>query len=1122
MKDFKKYNNITGWSVFLISLIVYTITVEPSASLWDCGEFIAAANKLEVGHPPGAPIFMLMGRGASMFASPESAAWCVNMVSVVCSAFSIMFLHWTIVLLGLKIIDKDENGNVSATNSLLVLGAGIIGALAFTFSDSFWFSATEAEVYATSSFFTAFVFWAILKWETIADEPGSDRWIILIAYMVGLSIGVHLLNLLAIPAIGFIYYFRKFEKPNMVGAIITFLVSSIVVSFIQSGVIIGLPSIAKGFELLFVMDMGMPIHSGLIIFLFLIIGGLALGIYLTHVRGLRLLHTAFLSLSFILIGYSSYTVIVVRSQYKPPLNENDPGRDVMSLTSFLKREQYGDWSIGYGPQFGAYSSSKNSFEKGDPIYRRKDDNYIIYDYDVEYKLDEHFNTVLPRMSRGDKAADYASWLETHTDWEQTKNWDKLSDADRRAKENLGIYKYPKPTGGQNLSFMWHVQMNNMYWRYFGWNFIGRSGDIKGGIPGGSVDAEVVYFSDDEEPSNEQSLAYNRYFMLPFLLGMLGLFYHYSKWNKTKDAFVVTLLFFFTGLAIILYLNAPPMEPRERDYAYAGSFYAFAIEIGIGVLALFDILRRVISNSRIAVIATVGVSSVVPIIMAQQGWDDHDRSGRYFAVDSAKNLLDVCDENAILFTAGDNDTFPLWYLQEVEGYRTDVRVCNLSLLNTTWYAEQMKLKAFKSEPLPIKVPYEMFAPEQFSLRTIPKAYANPSYPKRYTHSEALDAEKVVAALDAASPKLKYYGNDTLWYLPTRKLKLKLNKEELLTKSWIPEIAKKNASDVLVWNLPPSLDKKSVMMMDMIVNNASNGWDRPIYFSTTMGGRYFMNLQNYMQQEGLAYRLLPFKPVIENNIPQQHKQYRSNFPYYINTDVSAEKLLKTVWRGLDDETIFYDVPHKILPNNVRHIFAQVALQCISENKIEKARELLNYSVTKMPHEVIPFESSTYEYIRLYMLCAGKDKNYDDAFKFTDKMLKVCDNDLRIWENRFIKDQNYRISQILDERFNGVAKENLSETQRKLLDIQLSKFKGNSDQIQHIQLNWEAMKTAYQYLSDEQKEKKAEYKKYLEKHSGFMIDNNFVDPNQYNSMVPKGIPVETIETPADTIDELVRDSE
>lgn len=1085
MKDFKKYNNITGWTVFAISLIVYTLTVEPSASLWDCGEFIAAANKLEVGHPPGAPIFMLMGRATSMFADPSSAAWCVNMVSVICSAFTILFLHWTIVLLGLKLIDKDGDGNYAPNQLLLTLGAGAIGALAFTFSDSFWFSATEAEVYACSSFFTAFVFWAILKWETIADEPRSDRWIILIAYMVGLSIGVHLLNLLAIPAIGFIYYFRKSEKPNILGSVITFVVSSIIVSLIQSGIIIGLPSIAKAFELAMVYNGSMPIHSGIITFFVLIVVGLAIGIYLTHVKKMKLLNTAFLSLSFILIGYSSYTVIVVRSQYDPPLNENDPGRDVMSLTSFLKREQYGDWAIGYGPQFGAYSSSKNEIETGDPIYRREGDNYIIYDYDVEYKLDEHFNTFLPRMSRGDKSADYVRWLQSNTDWAPTPNWDKLSPEQQASRENQGIYKYPKPTGGQNLSFMWHVQMNNMYWRYFGWNFIGRSGDIKGNVPGESEDAEVVLFSDDEEPSNEASKAYNRYFMLPFLLGMLGLFYHYSRWNKTKDAFVVTLLFFFTGLAIIFYLNAPPMEPRERDYAYAGSFYAFAIEIGIGVIALFDIFRRVISQSKTAVIASIGLSTVVPIIMVQQGWDDHDRSGRYFAVDSAKNLLDVCEKDAILFTAGDNDTFPLWYLQEVEGYRTDVRVCNLSLLNTTWYAEQMKLKAYESDPLPIKIPYEMFAPEQFNLISIPEKYANPNEPNKYTHAKPVDAEMFVSLLDEGNDFLKYKGREDRWYLPSRSLVLKLDTASLLKKDWIPEVAKKNARNTLEWNLPSSLDKKSVMMLDMIVNNAKDGWKRPIYFSTTMGGSNFLNLENYMQQEGLAYRLLPFKPVLDKYIPQQHKQYRKNFPYYINTDISTKKLTATVWRGLDDESIFYDVPHKILPSNVRHIFAQVATQCLSENKIEQARKLLNFSTTKIPHEVIPFETSTYEYVRLYMLCAAKDKNYDDAIKFTDKMLKVCDSDLEIWENRFTK---------LRE-----------ETGRS----------NNSDYIQHIQINWTALQMAYTYIGDEHKDKKKEYKAYLDKHSKFMIKNGLISEDDYKAMVPKELPIETTPTPVDTLE-------
>ncbi len=1085
MKNFKLINNITGWSVFLISLIVYTLTVEPSASLWDCGEFIAAANKLEIGHPPGAPLFMLMGRGASMFAgSPQTVAWWVNMVSVVASAFTILFLYWTIVLLGQKLIDKDEEGNYPTIQQLALIGASVIGSLAFTFSDSFWFSATEAEVYATSAFFTAFVFWAILKWETVADEPGSDRWIILIAYMVGLSIGVHLLNLLAIPALGFIYYFKKYENPSLLGGVITFILSSIIVSFIQTGVIIGLPSIMEWMELQMVYKGGMGIHTGIIVFLILLIGGLVAAIVVTHIKKLRLLNTAFLSLAFILIGYSSYTIIVIRSQYKPPLNENNPGRDVMSLTSFLKREQYGDWSIMYGPQFGAYYSQDRRTEKGEPVYRREGDNYIVYDHDYELILDtnKNFHTLLPRMSRFDKKDDYVRWLEANTDWTQNPK-DVVN-------EQAGVFQYPKPSFGENMQFMFQVQMNNMYWRYFGWNFIGRTGDIKGNTPGATDDADVAWFTDPKgpAPSNEVSKAYNTYFMLPFLLGMLGLFYHYSRWRDTKDALVITLLFFFTGLAIIIYLNAPPLEPRERDYAYAGSYYAFAIEIGIGVLALFQLLRMVLDQSRIALIASVGISTIVPGIMAVQGWDDHDRSGRFFAVDSAKNLLDVCAPNAVLFTAGDNDTFPLWYLQEVEGYRTDVRVCNLSLLNTTWYAEQMKLKAYDSEPLPIKVPYEVLAPETFNMQSIPKQYAD--FDGHYTRNEAVNAEVFIDLLDKGDKRLKYQGVDTLWYLPSRKLKINLDSAALMKADWIPEIAKKNASNQMMWNLPYTLDKKSVMIMDLIVNNARDGWKRPIYFSTTMGGRYFMNLQNYMQQEGLAYRLLPFKPVLDRNIPAQHKQYMKNYPYYINTDVSAEKLLGTVWRGLDDESIFYDVPHKILPNNVRMIFSRVATQCVQENKIEMARELLNYSVTKIPHKTIPFESSTYQYIRLYMLCAQKDNNYEDALRFTDEMLKVCDSDIEIWKNRYTK---------YLEEYGAI----------------------NQEAAQRIQLCWTSFQVAYQYIGEgeEQAAKKAEYKKYLTKHSKFLVQNKLISQDEVDRIMPPEIKEQREQLP-DTIAEMLRE--
>lgn len=1088
MKDFKKYNNITGWAVFLISFVVYTMTVEPSASLWDCGEFIAAADKLEVGHPPGAPIFMLMGRFSALMGHAvgggdlSGIAWWVNMVSVTASAFTILFLYWTIVLLGKKIVAKDDTLEKS-TKDLLIIAAGVIGALAFTFSDSFWFSATEAEVYATSSFFTAFVFWAILKWETIADEPGSDRWIILIAYMVGLSIGVHLLNLLAIPAIGFIYYFRKYKQISILGVGITFVVGSTILVFIQSGIITGLPSIAKGLELLMVHEWGMPIHSGIITFILLLVVGIAAGIFFTQKNKSRLANTALLSLAFIIIGYSSYAVIVIRSQYDTPLNENDPGRDVMSLTSFLKREQYGDWSVLTGHQFGAYSSHQNSSEEGEPIYRREGDNYIVYDYDVDYKLDDHFKTFLPRMSRGDKANDYVNWLEAHTDWRQNAQWNSYSRDKQLRLEANGVYQYPKPTAGQNLKFMFQVQISNMYFRYFGWNFIGRAGDIKGGIPGGSVDAGVALFDDGPVPSKEVSKAYNRFFALPFLLGMLGLFYHYYK--HSKDALVVTALFFFTGLAIVLYLNAPPMEPRERDYAYAGSYYAFAIEIGIGVMALFDILKNVLAKQRQAVIASFSVALIVPGIMAQQGWDDHDRSGRYFGVDSAKNLLDVCDKNAILFTAGDNDTFPLWYLQEVEGYRTDVRVCNLSLLNTTWYAQQMKLQAYESDPLPIKVPYEVFAPERFNIQSIPKAYVNPLYPKKYTRDVPVKGEVFVKYLDAGSDVLKYISHDETeyWMLPSRKLTIDIDSSYVSNLAWVPDTAKRNIEPKLKWNLPATLDKKSVMMVDMIVNNAMDGWKRPIYFSTTMGGRYFLGLDDYLQQEGMAYRLLPCKPLRETEIPGKQR-----YPYFVNTDLAYQKLMKMEWRGLDDESIFYDVPHKILPTNVRHIFSKVARQCIVEGKYQKAFDLLKRSVTTIPHKTIPFEVSKYEYIKLFLVCADKLDDYTFTFQFVDEMLNVTEKDLEIYMHRH------------DE----IKEELIAEGLRPMVT--------STEITQNIQLAWYSFQTAFDHFNDERSptklkldekkkaELKAKYGLYLMNYKSFMIKNGFISAKDFDQFMPK----------------------
>ena len=664
MLKYKKINDITGWTIFLIATVVYWMTVAPSASYWDCGEFIAVSYKLEVPHPPGAPLFLLIGRLFSFLANGnlEKVAYWINMVSVVSSGFTILFLYWSITLLGRKLF-RLKKGEETLTQTLLVIGGGIVGALAYTFTDSFWFSSEEAEVYAMSSFFTAFVFWAILKWEVIEDESMANKWIILIAYMMGLSIGVHLLNLVTIPALALIFYFKKYRISRW-GLIGTLVISGFVIILINDIIIPGLPSLAGTVEIFFVNSLGLPFGTGIIFFSVLLIAAIAYGIYYSQVKENVWLNTAMLGITFILIGYGSYAMLVIRSNYNPPIDENDPG-NIVSFVSYLKREQYGSRPLLYGQYFDAEITDQ---KQGAPVYVKGKEKYEIADRKVEYEYDPKRSTILPRAYSSDPRH-----VQAYRQW-------------------MGLKDDENPNFIDNMIFMIRYQVGYMYMRYFMWNFAGRESDIQGATWLSPLDAFK-----DVPAVYANNKARNNYFMLPLLLGIVGMFFQYKK--DPKDFAVVGLLFFLTGVALVLYLNSPPVEPRERDYIYVGSFYAFAIWIGMGTMAFGNWLLLKMKNKIIAPIIATLITLIVPVIMAQQDWNDHDRSGRYFSVDSARNFLASCAPNAILFTGGDNDTFPLWYLQEVEGYRTDVRVIVLSYFNTDWYINQMTRQAYKSEALP---------------------------------------------------------------------------------------------------------------------------------------------------------------------------------------------------------------------------------------------------------------------------------------------------------------------------------------------------------------------------------------------------------------------------------------
>ena len=914
MTDYRKINNLVGWVVFLIATTVYVLTLEPTASYWDAGEFIACSYKLLVPHPPGAPFYLLVGRIFSMFAGdPSQVAWWVNLLSALCSSFTVLFLFWTITILAKKLLIK-EGAEPTQGNILLIMGSGAVGALAYTFSDSAWFSAVEAEVYAMSSFFTAIVFWAILRWEQKVGEAYSDKWLILIAYLVGLSIGAHLLNLVTIPALAFVYYFRLY-KPTFWGGVAAFLVSAVIVVAILWGVIPGLPSVAGRFEVFFVNSLGLPFSSGIIAFLLLLILAIVFGLRYSIKHNNRVLNTAILSFIFILIGYSSYMMIPIRSSYNPTIDENDPD-DILSFVAYLKREQYGDRPLLYGPQYNAQPVDQ---EQGAARYVKGESNYIKTGNKVEPVYDSKDKTLLPRI-----------YSDNPQHVQEYKKWVDLREGQA-------------PTFGQNLSFLLRYQLGHMYWRYFLWNFAGRESDVQ--------NAGVLWFgkSDPNAPGRVlESEARNCFYLIPLLIGILGLIYHVRK--DEKDAFIVGLLFFFTGMAIALYLNQPPVEPRERDYTFAGSFYAFSIWIGLGVMGVADLLRRAVkSASTRAVVATV-VGLAVPGVMAAEGWDDHDRSNRYHSVDSARNLLDSCAPNAILFTNGDNDTFPLWYVQEVEGYRTDVRVAVLSYLNTDWYIDQMKRQAYESDPWPLSLENPNY--RQGTNDFLP-------YVERSQVAAGIDLSQFISLVKQNHPALQvqYGSGTTLMTFPTKNFSLNVDKAKVQQMSFVPAERQGEIVDRMQWTINKSLlEKKHLVMLDLL---ATNNWERPIYFSSTVNSADYIGLSEFFQLEGLAYRVVPVRTSSEES------------QGYVNKEVMYENMMKKFrFRNLDNPDIFYDENYYRFTANARDKFAQLAAAYLEEGNSARAKEIIDYCFTVLPHPAVPYDYYTPQFIPM-LVAVGEEQ-------------------------------------------------------------------------------------------------------------------------------------------------------
>ena len=990
MKKFRLINNIAGWIVFLAASVTYLLTIEPTASLWDCGEFIASAFKLEVGHPPGNPVFMVLARFFTLFAGGDvtRVSATVNSLSALASGFTILFLFWTITHLARKILCRIED-QFSITRITAVIGAGVVGAMAYAFSDSFWFSAVEGEVYATSSLFTALVFWAILKWEDVADEAYADRWIILIAFLMGLSIGVHLLNLLAIPAIVLVYYFRRFEFTSK-GFIVSLAISFILLALLLFGILPGVVKISTRLDLLFVNKLGLPHNSGMIfhvilmaaLFIFavrstlsssdktknaalaagallltgiwVISGSAALNVFVLIVisgfiwylagKSRTVLNTILTAVMVIMIGYSSNAIIVIRSSANTPLNENHPD-DPFSLLYFLNREQYGERPLFRGAY---YNAPVLDYKDGKPRYALENGKYVITSHGLERVYDERFITLFPRM-----------WSEQSEHEAIYEEWGKIKGIPVQVTDQSGEKKVVrKPKFSENLRFMFSYQFGYMYFRYFMWNFSGKQNDSQGtgGIVNGNWITGINFLDEprvgtSDLPGNlKTDTSRNKYYLLPLLFGFAGMFYQLNRDNR--NWWVVLLLFLMTGVAIVFYLNQYPNQPRERDYAYAGSFYFFAIWVGLGVLALFEAISKLSGEKIAAPLAGALCFFAVPVIMGSENWDDHDRSGRYLARDVAFNYLNSCAPNAILFTNGDNDTFPLWYAQEVEGMRTDVRVCNLMLLNTDWYINQMKHKVYESDPLPITFPVQKYY----------DGINNQVFIIERT-KEPVDISVIIDWVnsDNKATKVQVPPAELLDIIPSRTIRIPVDSAKVIASGAVePEDADKIVQYIDIKLQGNSILKSQLIILDIL---AHNNWERPIYYVTGYHNDAF-DLEEYFQLEGLAYRLVPIK-----------SQDKSWVDYgRIDTDILYENVMnKFVWGGANDKDVNLDYNHirTLVVIKSRLVYARLAKALSVEGENEKALQVLNTCMEHFPLDKVPYDPYFTDLIEAYFLAGDSEK-------------------------------------------------------------------------------------------------------------------------------------------------------
>ena len=1023
LKQFKKINNIIAIIVLFVASFTYLSTIEPTASFWDCGEFIASSYKLEVGHPPGNPVFQLIARFFTLFGDNQDAALLVNAMSAMCSAFTIFFLDLTIVHLGRRIVEK-KGDKLNLANSIAVFGAGVVGALAYCWSDTFWFSAVEGEVYAMSSLFTAVVFWAMLKWEEEAESPFANRWIVLIAFLMGISIGVHLLNLLTIPALVFIYYYKNYEVTTK-RTIWVLAISGVILAAILYGIIPYLPKMAAYVDLFFVNVLGFHYNVGAVLFILAILAACFWGVFYTYKNNKVLLNTILLCVTVIVIGYTSFAVVVIRSSANTPTNEYQPDNP-FTLVRYIGREQYGKNPLIYGETFASVLDDI----KVPQYYNVYNGKYVKVDSPAIPVYTSESKMLFPRMWSAGGGDQYVPFYEMYT---------------KGKGRSIPGAKYKKPTFGANISYFLDYQVDFMYMRYFMWNFVGRQNDLHSSMPGdlfkGNWESGIKFL--DEARLGDQSegpdyivnsKAKNHFYFLPLILGLIGLFY---QLQRDKRNWVVTmLLFILTGIAIVVYLNQPPMQPRERDYAYAGSFYTFAIWIGIAVMWFAEVLKKLVKNPVAASAVASVVAVLVPLQMVSQTWDDHDRSGRYFVRDMAYNYLQPLGENALLVTHGDNDTFPLWYSQEVEGVRTDVRIMNTSLLGMDWYIDQMKCKMYESDPVPISMDKSQYFYGTNDFVQIYERFNRPILAK-----DVMDIFKNPAITIQLSDGNKHN------YIAARRLLIPVDKENVKKHNIVPEKDFDKIVDTVELVIPESkgsLDKVELFMLDLL---STYKWDRPIYF-LQKGGDLNIGIKDYLQYEGFSYKFVPIKSETGSTYGD------------IEQSASPEELYDRVmnvykWDNFRDTTLNMDYQHIMTFNcliSPRDIMTQTAKILHKNGEKEKAIEVLDRMQELIPQATLPLNTAIIsglndrailDAISLYSAAGEREKAHALADAFAEETLQAIVLYSKPFQGSFLSyeylNQAFTYMLVLQDVFKNNGDQEKADEIEKVINYYLAPLQG-----------------------------------------------------------------------------------